>query len=72
MCCGCGFPNGPSDPQYTFGRFDRGKILAMLNRKTYWQIAYVIPKGGIEQIRAQGLPAFRAAVTEALPFLRIA
>ena len=37
-----------------------GKMLVMLDRGDYWQCAYVIPKGGIEAIKADGLDAFRA------------
>ncbi len=42
----------------------------MLNRGDYWQCAYVIPKGGIDEVKAKGLPAFRDAVVEMSPFLR--
>ncbi len=33
----------------------------MIDRGDYWQCAYVIPKGGFEEVRASGLDAFRAA-----------
>jgi len=42
----------------------------MLNRDDYWQCAYVIPKGGIDAVKAEGLPAFRDAVVAMSPFLR--
>jgi 2-polyprenyl-6-methoxyphenol hydroxylase-like FAD-dependent oxidoreductase len=41
----------------------------MLDRGDYWQLAYVIPKGASERIRAGGLPAFRQTIAKALPFL---
>jgi 2-polyprenyl-6-methoxyphenol hydroxylase-like FAD-dependent oxidoreductase len=41
----------------------------MLDRGDYWQLAYVIPKGSAEPIRAAGLPAFREIIANALPFL---
>jgi 2-polyprenyl-6-methoxyphenol hydroxylase-like FAD-dependent oxidoreductase len=59
-----------SDPPITFGRIDAGKFLAMLNRRTYWQCAFVIPKGGYDELRARGLPAFRGQLAELAPFLR--
>ena len=59
-----------SDPPITLGRVDAGKFLAMLNRRTYWQCAFVIPKGSYEELRASGLPAFRAQLAELAPFLR--
>src|SRR5215469_810757 len=49
----------PEDPAQTLGRFDAGRILVMLNRGDYWQCAFVIRKGGFDQIRSRGLPAFR-------------
>lgn len=41
----------------------------MLDRGDYWQCAYVIPKGGIEKVQAEGLDAFRRRVTDMSPFL---
>jgi 2-polyprenyl-6-methoxyphenol hydroxylase-like FAD-dependent oxidoreductase len=41
----------------------------MLDRGDYWQCAYVIPKGGIERVKAAGLDAFRSRVVELSPFL---
>jgi len=58
-----------SDPPLTLGRVEAGKFLAMLNRRTYWQCAFVIPKGGYDELRARGLPAFRAQLAELAPFL---
>jgi len=58
----------PSDTSETMGRFDPGAIMVMINRGTYWQCAYVIPKGGIEEVRARGLPAFRSRLAKSLPF----
>jgi 2-polyprenyl-6-methoxyphenol hydroxylase-like FAD-dependent oxidoreductase len=58
-----------SDPSMTLGRIDAGKFLVVLNRRTYWQCAFVIPKGGYDELRARGLPAFRAQLAELAPFL---
>jgi 2-polyprenyl-6-methoxyphenol hydroxylase-like FAD-dependent oxidoreductase len=44
-------------------------MLVMLDRQTYWQCAFVIPKGSVEDLRAQGLPNFRERVAAAAPFL---
>jgi 2-polyprenyl-6-methoxyphenol hydroxylase-like FAD-dependent oxidoreductase len=59
----------PGDSKFLFGRFDRGKILVMLDRGDYWQCGFVIPKGGIDEIRSRGLDGFRATLTEIAPFL---
>ena len=59
-----------SDPFVPLGRFDRGRILVMIYRGDYWQCAYVIHKGGYDQIRQAGMEAFRAEVLEVAPFLK--
>ena len=43
--------------------------MVMFDRGDYWQCAYVIPKGGIERVKSEGLEAFRARVVEMSPFL---
>lgn len=60
-------PKLPGDPSTTGGRITTGIFLAMIDRGTYWQCAYVIPKGGIEEVRARGLEAFRADVVKVVP-----
>ena len=55
------------DPEATMGRFDRGRILVMLNRGDYWQCAFVIGKGSLDAVRAQGLEAFRVRLGASLP-----
>ncbi|MGA8540706.1 MAG: FAD-dependent oxidoreductase [Terriglobales bacterium] len=60
----------PGDPEASLGRFRQGKILVTINRGEYWQCAYVIPKGGAEALRKEGLPAFRETIASVAPFLR--
>ncbi len=62
-------PRRAGDPGQTAGRFDSGRIMVMLNRGSYWQCAFVIRKGGIEAIRAAGLPAFRETIADLAPYL---
>ena len=57
------------DSADTFGHIEAGKMMIMLDRGDYWQCAYVIPKGGIERVKAEGLDAFRARVVEMSPFV---
>jgi 2-polyprenyl-6-methoxyphenol hydroxylase-like FAD-dependent oxidoreductase len=59
-----------SDPPITLGRVDAGRILVLLNRRTYWQCALIIPKGAYDELRARGLSAFQAQLTQLAPFLR--
>ncbi|HEY3910740.1 MAG TPA: FAD-dependent oxidoreductase [Stellaceae bacterium] len=63
-------PRRPDDPGQTLGRVDAGRILVMLNREDYWQCAYVIAKGGFDEIRRRGLPAFRDEIARLAPYLR--
>jgi 2-polyprenyl-6-methoxyphenol hydroxylase-like FAD-dependent oxidoreductase len=59
-----------SDTEETGGHMEAGKLLVMLNRGDYWQCAYVIPKGGIETVKREGLAAFRDGLAELEPFLK--
>jgi 2-polyprenyl-6-methoxyphenol hydroxylase-like FAD-dependent oxidoreductase len=57
------------DPDETGGRFLPGRIVVTLNRGDYWQCAFVIPKGSIDEIRRRGLDSFRTDLARALPFV---
>jgi 2-polyprenyl-6-methoxyphenol hydroxylase-like FAD-dependent oxidoreductase len=59
----------PGDSTDTFGHVEAGKMMVMLDRGDYWQCAYVIPKGRADQVKAEGLQAFRQRVIEMSPFL---
>jgi 2-polyprenyl-6-methoxyphenol hydroxylase-like FAD-dependent oxidoreductase len=58
-----------SDPSRTFGYVNRGHVFVMLNRGDYWQCAFVIPKAGFDALRQRGLPAFRQAIVQTVPFM---
>lgn len=62
-------PRQPEDEAGGMGRFAPGHIIAMLDRGDEWQIAYVIPKGGYQKLRATGLPALKQSVVEVVPEL---
>ena len=57
------------DPNAALGRIGAGALLVMLDRGDYWQCAYVIGKGEAENVRRQGIAAFRARVAEIAPVL---
>lgn len=63
-------PWQPGDPELPMGRFDRGLVFVMLYRGDYWQCAFVIPKGGYDEVRQRGLEAFRAKIATVAPFLQ--
>ncbi len=58
-----------TDPEGLIGNLDAGIVFVMIDRDDYWQCALVIPKGGIDEIRARGLPALRNRLRSLVPFL---
>ncbi len=56
------------DPQETIGRFDSGIILIMINRNDYWQCGFVIPKGKLEEFKAEGLESIHKRIVKIAPF----
>jgi 2-polyprenyl-6-methoxyphenol hydroxylase-like FAD-dependent oxidoreductase len=59
----------PGDGSQTLGRIQAGRLFVMLDRGDYWQCAYVIPKGGFERLRAEGIEAFRKDLVALNPAL---
>jgi 2-polyprenyl-6-methoxyphenol hydroxylase-like FAD-dependent oxidoreductase len=59
----------PSDGAEAFGRIAAGRMFVMIDRGDYWQCAYVIRKGAADEIKAQGLDAFRAAIASVAPLM---
>jgi 2-polyprenyl-6-methoxyphenol hydroxylase-like FAD-dependent oxidoreductase len=58
------------DPEQTFGFFQHGKLLVMLDRDDYWQCGFVIPKGDLDEIKARGLAKFHNDIVSFADFLR--
>src|SRR3954464_519366 len=50
------------EPSQALGRVRSGKILVTIDRGDYFQCGLIIPKGAFEEIRRQGLEAFRAGI----------
>jgi len=59
----------PGDPEEVLGRLGLDTMLVTINRNSYWQCAFVIAKGGIEQVHASGLDAFKRRVAAGARFL---
>jgi len=59
----------PGDGSDTLGRIEPGRFFVMIDRGDYWQCAFVIPKGGFNELRRKGLEAFRLAITALNPKL---
>jgi 2-polyprenyl-6-methoxyphenol hydroxylase-like FAD-dependent oxidoreductase len=63
-------PRQPGDPSQAFGRFDRGRILILLDRGDYWQCGFVIAKGTFEELKQKGLESFQQQLAANAPFVR--
>jgi 2-polyprenyl-6-methoxyphenol hydroxylase-like FAD-dependent oxidoreductase len=58
-----------TDPKETFVRLAPGYVFAMVQRGSYWQVGYVVPKGTYQKLRAHEVGALRTILRHALPFL---
>jgi len=61
---------GPNDPAQSLGHVAPGRMFVMIDREDYWQCAFLIPKGGADEIRKRGIEAFRDDIADLEPFLR--
>ena len=57
------------DPGQVLGRLQANSMIVTIDRGDYWQCAFVIGKGGIGRVHADGLEAFKAAVAAGARFL---
>jgi 2-polyprenyl-6-methoxyphenol hydroxylase-like FAD-dependent oxidoreductase len=62
-------PKEPGDPAGTFARLAPGRLFPMIDRRTYWQGAYVMPKGSFPELKAAGVGALHEELRHYLPFL---
>ena len=63
-------PKRDNDPPQSLGFFRHGKLLVLLDRGDYFQVGFVIPKGGLDEIKRRGLPALHQDIVELGPFLK--
>ena len=57
-----------SDPTEVLGHLGVDKMLVTIDRDDYWQCAFVIAKGGYDQIQAAGMESFRASIVDGARF----
>lgn len=57
------------DPAGGFGRITRNGVIVLIDRGDYFQVGFVIPKGGYADLQAAGIDAFRQRLADALPWL---
>ena len=58
------------DPEQSFGFFQHGTLLVLIDRGDYWQAGFVIPKGRFDEVKARGLPQFQNDIVSFAAFLR--
>jgi 2-polyprenyl-6-methoxyphenol hydroxylase-like FAD-dependent oxidoreductase len=58
------------DPKQTFGFFQHGRLLVLLDRDDYWQAGFVISKGQFDEIKSRGLKQFQNDIVSFAGFLR--
>jgi 2-polyprenyl-6-methoxyphenol hydroxylase-like FAD-dependent oxidoreductase len=63
-------PRQADDPPTPLGNLGAGYVFVMIDRRDYFQCAYVVPKGGYEALRARGLDALRAHIAQIAPLMR--
>ncbi|MEV4413894.1 FAD-dependent oxidoreductase [Catellatospora sp. NPDC049609] len=56
-----------SDPDRLELRVGAGALMILIDRREYYQCAYVIPKGGYDRVRAEGLEHLRESVARLAP-----
>ncbi|MFH7030232.1 MAG: FAD-dependent oxidoreductase [Heteroscytonema crispum UTEX LB 1556] len=63
-------PKKPGDYEGGMGRLGKGRIVVMLDRGDSWQMGYVIPKGGYQELRTAGLEELRKSIVNVVPELQ--
>jgi 2-polyprenyl-6-methoxyphenol hydroxylase-like FAD-dependent oxidoreductase len=51
------------------GMIEGSHMMVLIDRGTYWQCAFILPKGGAEAVRSGGIAAFRETVRRLAPDL---
>jgi 2-polyprenyl-6-methoxyphenol hydroxylase-like FAD-dependent oxidoreductase len=62
-------PKGADMHQPSLAYIRDGRIFLAIDRGDYWQCGSIIQKGEFEEIKAQGLEAFRNRIAHTVPFL---
>ncbi len=62
-------PKHPGEAEQRLGTIATGHMLVMIDRRDYWQCAYIIRKGSFDELRAQGIEALQRGLVELIPEL---
>jgi 2-polyprenyl-6-methoxyphenol hydroxylase-like FAD-dependent oxidoreductase len=58
-----------SDPELGLGNVNYGRLVVLINRIDYFQVAYLIAKGDFPKVQQEGIPAFQQSLARIVPFL---
>ncbi len=67
--CGCGFRAKTATRRQISGTLRRAAFLSRIDRGDYFQCAFVIRKGGFDEIKARGIQYLRDRIAELAPYL---
>jgi 2-polyprenyl-6-methoxyphenol hydroxylase-like FAD-dependent oxidoreductase len=51
------------------GAVETGRMAVLIDRRTYWQVAFLIPKGGAAEVKARGVEWLRGQLQSVFPEL---
>jgi 2-polyprenyl-6-methoxyphenol hydroxylase-like FAD-dependent oxidoreductase len=57
------------DPEQLLGNVNYGKVLILIPRGDYFQAGFIIPKDSFEDMKRNGLDAFRRTILQIAPYL---
>lgn len=58
-----------SDPEQLFGNVNYGRALVLINRGDYFQAGLLIQKGSLEELKTEGMDAFRQTIGKIAQYL---
>lgn len=63
------FPRRADDPHDLSFRVNNGRLCVLFDRDDVWQIGFVIPKGGYQQLKSAGIESLQRELTAAVPWM---
>ena len=58
-----------NDPEQVLGNINYGRMLILINRGDYFQAGFLIRKNSFEEVKKNGLDAFRRSIRQIAPYL---
>jgi len=64
-------PKAPHDGEVLRGAIDTGRMAVLIDRRDYWQAAFLIPKGSADEVKARGIGWLRDQIAALFPELEL-